>query len=512
MVAVGENWEGHELISELERGMVRTFLARPIGDPKSPVWLHMREGARIDRKVFASEIDRLQRLSEKVPEIARVHYGGLKQDAAWAVSTFHKDAIRLKDAIRGAELGMTAIDEVGEIGIFLQRANDLGFAHGALSPERVLITADKHYAITHFGFPRLFQISGEEATREPRYAAPEMVFEGDIGLRTDVYGIGTILYELLCGRELYSDSEPDRVQGLSGKLWEPPIPLWVPQALVHVIKKALAKEPKDRYSSVRSMLVELTVREREFSDFFARLHSNCEKETDVAVPLVAHCRRPRAEMADMADDLWEPFVRPENDSSDGLEASEASEEEDEDGGMERPSSPIAPTSPEAHARETVPTKSATMTEDSVTAPPSDRGFDVPELEPLPSSPQVPPSPVRGTERTAPRSLARFLALAFALGSVLGTLIAFRWSEHPVKLVARLPPIAKIPVASASAVPVGGPSEVDRQPSSVALVSAQQQPARMPDAASRRQPAESSTSTGATESADGIYIYNGDTSF
>lgn len=509
MVAVGENWEGHELISELERGMVRTFLARPIGDPKSLVWLHMREGAHLDRKVFASEIDRLQRLSDKVPEIARVHYGGVRQDAAWAVSTFHKDAIRLKDATRGVDLGMTAIDEVGEIGIFLQRANDLGFVHGALSPERVLITADKHYAITHFGFPRLFQISGEEATREPRYAAPEMVFEGDINLRTDVYGIGTILYELLCGRELYSDSEPDKIQSLSGKLWEPPIPLWVPQVLVHVIKKALAKEPKDRYSSVRSMLVELTVREREFGDFFARLHPNSEKETDVAIPLVAHRRGPRAEMAELADDLWEPFARPENDGSDGLEASE---EEEEDGGIERPSSPIAPASPEVHARETVSTKSARMTQDGVTGPPSDRGFDVPELDPLPSSPQVPPSPVRGTERTAPRSLARFLALAFALGSVLGTLIAFRWSEHPVKLVARLPPIAKTPVASASAVPVRGPSEVDRQPSSVALVSAQQQPARMRDAASKRRTAASSTSTGAKESADGIYLYGGDTSF
>lgn len=507
MVAVGEIWEGHELISELERGMVRTFLARPIGDPKGLVWLHMREGARLDRKLFASEIERLQRLSDKVPEIVRVHYGGVRQDVAWAVSTFHKDAIRLKDATRGADLGMTAIDEVGEIGIFVQRANDLGFVHGALSPERVLITADKHYAITHFGFPRLFQVSGEEAVREPRYAAPEMVFEGDIGLRTDVYGIGTILYELLCNCALYSDSGPGKAEGLSGKLWEPPIPVWVPQALVHVMKKALAKDPEDRYSSVRAMILELAVREREFGDFFSRLHPNREKETDVAVPLVAHRRRPRAEMAVTEDDPWEPFARPANDGSDGLDALE-----DEDGGMERPSSPIVPASPEVQPREPASTTSATTTQECVAGPLPFRGFDVPELEPLPSSPQVLPSPVRRTERACPRGLARFLALALSLVSVLGTLMAFRWSEHPVELVARLPRIAGLPVTPPSDLRPRGPSEADRQPPCVALVGAPQQPARMRDAASRRQPAETPTSTGAKGGADGIYLYGGDTSF
>lgn len=507
MVAVGEIWEGHELVSELERGMVRTFLARPIGDPRGLVWLHMREGARMDRKLFASEIDRLQRLSDKVPEIVRVHYGGVRQDVAWAVSTFHKDAIRLKDATRGADLGMTAIDEVGEIGIFVQRANELGFVHGALSPERVLITADKHYAITHFGFPRLFQISGEEAVREPRYAAPEMVFEGDINLRTDVYGVGTILYELLCNCGLYSDSGPDVARDLPGKLWEPPIPVWVPQALVRVIKKALAKDPEDRYSSVRSMLVELTVREREYSDFFSRLHPNCERETDVAVPLVAHRRRPRAELADIEDDSWEPFVRPANDGSDALEASE-----EEDGVVDRPSLPIVPAPPEVQPREPASATGATMTQECVTGPLPFRGFDVPELEPLPSSPQALPSPVRGTERTSPRGLARFLALALSLVSVLGTLMAFRWSEHPVKLQARLPRIAGLPVPPPSDLRPRGPSEADRQPPCVALVSAPQQPARVRDGAPRRQPAERSTSTGAKGGADGIYLYGGDTSF
>ncbi|WP_437295872.1 protein kinase domain-containing protein [Sorangium sp. So ce426] len=461
----------------------------------------------MDRKLFASEIERLRRLSDKVPEIARVHYGGVRQDAAWAVSTFHKDAIRLKDATRGADLGMTAIDEVGEIGILVQRANDLGFVHGALSPERVLITADKHYVITHFGFPRLFQISGEEAVREPRYAAPEMVFEGDIGLRTDVYGIGTILYELLCNRALYSDSGPGEAEGPSGKLWEPRIPVWVPQALVHVIRKALAKDPQERYSSVRAMLLELAVREREFSDFFSRSHPNRERETDVAVPFVARRRRPRAEVAESEDDAWEPFVRPANEGSDGLDASE-----EEDGGVERPSSPIVPASPAVQPREPAPATGATTPQDGVAGPLSDPGFDVPELEPLPSSPRVQPSPVRGTERTSPRGLARFLALALSLVSVLGTFMALRWSERPVKLQARLPRIAGLPVPPPGDLRPRGPSAADRQPPCVALVGAPRQPARVRDAASRRQPAEAPTSKGAKLGADGIYLYGGDTSF
>lgn len=38
MVAVGEIWEGHELVSEIGQGMAHTFLARQVGDARTLVW------------------------------------------------------------------------------------------------------------------------------------------------------------------------------------------------------------------------------------------------------------------------------------------------------------------------------------------------------------------------------------------------------------------------------------------------------------------------------------------
>ena len=69
MVEPGTVWEGHRILGEVHDGMVRTFLARQVGDEGATVWLHVREGQALDRKAFTSELKRLQDISRAVPQI-----------------------------------------------------------------------------------------------------------------------------------------------------------------------------------------------------------------------------------------------------------------------------------------------------------------------------------------------------------------------------------------------------------------------------------------------------------
>ncbi|WP_438007378.1 protein kinase [Sorangium sp. So ce321] len=254
MVGIGDVWEGHEILNE-ERGMVRHFLARQIGDKRDLVWLHIRDGSSLDEAVFAEDMERLQRLSDEVPEIVRVLYGGVSGSVAWAATPVLSDAIPLVDATRENDLGPADLKVLIDIGRCLVRAHALSIIHGALSPDRVFIVGDGGYAITHFGFARLFQLGAEEARQDPYgYAPPELISGGRLGPRADVYGFGTLMYELLCKRALSP--------------WAPHLsfPAGIPPVLQVMIKTALAEDPKRRQPSIAKMLSVLTPFAREWEE------------------------------------------------------------------------------------------------------------------------------------------------------------------------------------------------------------------------------------------------------
>jgi eukaryotic-like serine/threonine-protein kinase len=310
MVAIGEVWEGHELLNELDRGMVRTFLARQIGDMNALVWLHLREGARIERALFVAEIARLQRFSDKVPQIVRVLYGDVSGSIAWAASPFQPGTIRLKDAIRGPELGLAALKAVIEVGECLVRANEIDAVHGALSPDRVYIATGDGYSITHFGFVRLFQLGVEEALREPYHVAPELLFGGKVGRRTDVYGFGTVVYELLCQRVLYSDPKDPAV---SAQTWKPDFPIAVPPRLRRVMAKALEKDPRRRYPTVRHMVETLRFLAGKWDDLAREPAEVTDVEDDVlrAPDTPPPRKSPSRTLPPRTVEEWEPFLHDE---------------------------------------------------------------------------------------------------------------------------------------------------------------------------------------------------------
>ncbi|WP_438005223.1 protein kinase [Sorangium sp. So ce321] len=245
MVEPGIIWEGHRILSEMHDGMVRTFLAQQVGDEGATVWLHLREGQPMDRTAFASELQRLQTIARAVPQVEPVLYGDAGGLSAW-VACRRSHGISIKDATRGADLGVTALRMVIEIARAIQRCHALGWCHGALGPDRVFITSNRDYCISQFGLVRLFRIEPHEAAREPLVAPPELLSGDRVGPRADVYGLGTLLYELVCRRSL----DAGQPGTLGAQRNRPVIPIEIPRAVAAVIEMALEEDPRRRYRNV----------------------------------------------------------------------------------------------------------------------------------------------------------------------------------------------------------------------------------------------------------------------
>ncbi|XXX74641.1 protein kinase [Sorangium sp. So ce134] len=225
--------------------MVRTFLAQQVGDEGATVWLHLHEGQPMDRTVFVSELQRLQDVARAVPQVEPVLYGDAGGPSAW-VACRRSHGISLKDATRGADLGVTALRMVIEVARAIQRCHALGWCHGALGPDRVFITSKRDYSISQFGLVRLFRIEPHEAAREPLVAPPELLSGDRVGPRADVYGLGTLLYELVCRRSL----DAGQPGTLGAQRDRPVIPSELPRAVAAAIEMALEEDPRRRYRNV----------------------------------------------------------------------------------------------------------------------------------------------------------------------------------------------------------------------------------------------------------------------
>lgn len=101
----------------------------------------------------------------------------------------------------------------------------------------------------------------------PCYMAPEQVNCGPVGPPTDLFAVGCILYEMLTGKRVFSGASV--IEVLHAVLYDRPPMLVGSPALVivdRVIRRALEKQPEDRYASARAMLEALSDAEIQEAD------------------------------------------------------------------------------------------------------------------------------------------------------------------------------------------------------------------------------------------------------
>jgi WD40 repeat protein/serine/threonine protein kinase len=151
---------------------------------------------------------------------------------------------------------------ISQIATAVQFAHAAGVLHRDLKSSNVMIDKDEHVWIIDFGLARNIPIEAEpdigqqpdlreyDIAGTPRYMAPEQL-EGRPSVVSDVWGIGTILYELLTFRPPFADRERHQI--------EPPerFAPTTPRDLSAICQKCLAIDPHQRYQSAGELAEDL---------------------------------------------------------------------------------------------------------------------------------------------------------------------------------------------------------------------------------------------------------------
>ncbi|HEU4766823.1 MAG TPA: protein kinase [Pyrinomonadaceae bacterium] len=256
---------------------------------------------RVALKVLPAEVasnqDRMRRFKQEAisaaslnhPSIAHIYEIGEAEglnfiameyvDGATLRTKIHSDHEELPKLLR-------VLQHVAE---GLAKAHDAGIVHRDLKPDNVMTTSDGHGKILDFGLAKLVEpqpAAGSVSSEEPTilqhstpgvilgtagYMSPEQA-QGktkDIDHRADIFSFGCILFEAITSRRAFAGT--DMIDTLN-KIIREPAPLIAtfnpsaPADLQRIVRRCLAKDPDQRYQSIKDVAIELKEVRRELQE------------------------------------------------------------------------------------------------------------------------------------------------------------------------------------------------------------------------------------------------------
>lgn len=211
-----------------------------------------------------------------------------------------------------------ALDIARQVCEALVYLHSKGVVHRDIKPENTLLTASGQVKILDFGIAfdessrRMTWAGLSSAVGTPDYMAPEQIRGRRGDARTDIYALGTMLYEMLTCRMPYAQENARALlRAKTGDDARPPS-AYVPglsPSLEAIILKAIERSPRDRYDSAAQLLADLrdpsSVPPRDPETARARRHRGFRIPRRVAVPLVIG-----AILAGLASLVWLTYHQP----------------------------------------------------------------------------------------------------------------------------------------------------------------------------------------------------------
>jgi serine/threonine-protein kinase len=282
----------YRLVRELGRGGMGTVWLAERADAliKRPVALKLPHPALYDEHFaerFARERDILAALSHR--SIARLYDAGISAAGQPFLALEYVEGTALTEYCDRRGLPIAArLALYLEVLHAVQYAHTLRVIHRDLKPSNILVTASGEVRLLDFGIARMLpegcaeeseltRIGGPALTMD--YAAPEQILRQPVGVESDIYSLGVILYELLTGARPYRPARDSLGALEEAILHQDPVR---PSAAViaegaakvravtlgrlraalrgdldTIVLKALRKRPADRYASVEAFALDL---------------------------------------------------------------------------------------------------------------------------------------------------------------------------------------------------------------------------------------------------------------
>jgi Tol biopolymer transport system component/predicted Ser/Thr protein kinase len=157
-----------------------------------------------------------------------------------------------------------AVNYAIQIGEALQEAHSKGIVHRDVKTDNVMVNSKDQVKVMDFGLAKLkgsLKLTKTSSTVGTlAYMAPEQIEGKETDARSDIFSFGVVLYELLTGHLPFrGEHEAAMVYSIVN---DEPVPVHkylpeIPSELMHILDRALEKDPGDRYQNVAEMVIDL---------------------------------------------------------------------------------------------------------------------------------------------------------------------------------------------------------------------------------------------------------------
>ena len=252
--------------------------------------VYLAEDTKLNRKValkllpphFTVNPDRVRRFKREAravsalnhPNIVTIHEIGLC-DATHFIATEFVDGKTLRQLINEKQLTLNETLNVSlQVVEALNGAHAAGIVHRDIKPENIMIRHDGYVKILDFGLAKLTERQTIEAELETptllqtnpglvmgtvQYMSPEQARATNVGVGTDIWSLGVVMYELLTGHVPFTGETPSHVMVSLMEDELPPLTGYVnvPTELDRIVTKALRKKRRERYHTTSDLAHDL---------------------------------------------------------------------------------------------------------------------------------------------------------------------------------------------------------------------------------------------------------------
>jgi len=265
--------------------------------------IYLAEDSRLHRKVaikilpadLAANLDRMRRFEQEAQAAAALNHPNIAHVYEIGESAgVHFIAMEFIDGYTLRALIHVKKTELAKLLRYLQhaaeglaKAHAAGIVHRDLKPDNIMITLDGHAKVLDFGLAKLIEPHGHPSQKPVGQAETEIATAilkqhstpgailGTVGYmspeqaqgkteeidhRTDIFSFGCILYEAVTGHKAFEGK--DTIDSLNKIIREPAPPIstfnaTAPADLQRIVRRCLAKDPEERYQTIKDVAIEI---------------------------------------------------------------------------------------------------------------------------------------------------------------------------------------------------------------------------------------------------------------